>query len=137
MMEARLIVMAVVCLCIAQMAFAKNQSFSFLSNAKEQQFVKILKGVRCSVCKTQSVFDSDTKAAEQMRAQIYELFIQGKSKHQIHQFLRATYGQNILFMPTFGKETLILWFLPIVALFAAGMGVFVFYSKHKLVGNHA
>lgn len=119
MMEARLIFMALVCLCIAQMALAEDQIHAFKNPAAEQQYVKILKGIRCTICQNQSLFESNAKIAVDLRKHIYEMFSAGWSQQQIYAYLRQRYGDHILYMPPFGINTAVLWFAPGILLLAA------------------
>lgn len=106
-MEARLICMALVCLCIAQVAFA---------NDIEQRYIKFLKQVRCSVCQNQSLFESNSAAAATMREKIYAMFKSNMSEAQISAQLRSQYGDAILFMPPVRTDTLALWIGPLTML---------------------
>lgn len=131
MMEARLIFMAVVCLCIAQMAFGKDQSYIFKTQTKQQQFVKILKGIRCNICQNQSVFESNTDVAKDLRQQVFVMFNAGWSRQQIYTQLRKQYGDHILFATPLRFATLSLWFVPMILLFISFYSILNLYNNRR------
>lgn len=116
MMEARLILMAIVCLCIAQMAFATDQNYVFKNINEEQRYISIIKGLRCTICQNQSVFESSTSQAENLRDKVYTMFKAGATKEQIYAQMRLQYGDKILYMPPKRANTALLWFGPIIML---------------------
>lgn len=123
MMEMRLIFMALICLVIAQLAFATDYNFTFKTPQEEQRFIKITKQIRCAVCKTQSLFESETTQAAQMRQQIYDMLTSGMAPEQILNSFRLQYGDAILFMPPWRLNTFLLWSGPIIMLGVAGAAV--------------
>ena len=125
MMEARLIFMALVCLCIAQLAFADQPNYEFKTNKQQRHFTQLIKETRCVICQNQSLFESSSAIASDMRQQIHTMLMSGMSKRQIRNALRARYGDSILFMPPWRASTMALWFGPCVML---GLGLWAFKS---------
>ncbi len=138
MMEVRLIFMALVCLCIAQMALAENHNLTFKDPATELRYVKILKNVRCTICQNQTVFDSNSHQAQNMRTQIHTMLNTRLSDNEIYAQLRAEYGDNVLFMPPLQSNTVLLWLGPIFLLLG---GVFlvrnVVFNRRRLESRYA
>jgi len=83
----------------------------------------LMKEVRCVVCQSQSIDESDAGIATDLRQLIRDEIAGGKSDDDIRRFLVARYGDFILFRPPFKAETLVLWLGPFVVL--AGGLVFV------------
>lgn len=137
MMEARLIFMAIVCLCIAQLAFAQ-EPYPFKSQQAEQRYVRLVKGIRCSVCQNQSLFESNAAIAVQMRSDVHDMLDRGMSDRAIRLQLRKQYGDKIFFMPPIRTSTIILWLGPIIMLLI-GYVAFKNYTlrKHTMAGNYA
>lgn len=119
-MELRLIIMALVCLCIAQLAFATENNYAFSSVQEEQRFIKLTKEIRCSSCQNQNLFDSNASVAFDMRAVIYNMLQEGASDNNVVEYLSARYGDYILFKPRFNLGTLALWLGPLAMLGVAG-----------------
>ncbi|HSX19972.1 MAG TPA: cytochrome c-type biogenesis protein [Gammaproteobacteria bacterium] len=119
MLEARLIFMALICLCIAQLAFAIEPNFAFKSPQEEQRFVKLSKQIRCSVCQNTSIFDSNSQHSGFLREKLYNMLDTDMTDQQILSSLRQDYGAQVSFMPAWGLSTLLLWLGPIFMLGAA------------------
>jgi cytochrome c-type biogenesis protein CcmH len=84
----------------------------------EQRTHDIASQLRCPVCNGESVADSSTPIAQQMRSVIRQDVQAGQSDDQIIASFRASYGDSILLRPPLGGFTAIIWFGPIVALLA-------------------
>ena len=115
-MELRLIIMALICLCIAQLAFAVEDNYPFTSIPEQQRFIKLIKELRCTECQNQTLFDSNASLAQDMRAQIYAMVKAGDTDSNIRDFLSYRYGDYILFNPPWRAGTLLLWLSPLLLL---------------------
>lgn len=93
--------------------------------ALESRARDLMKEVRCVVCQSQSIDESDAGIAVDLRQLIREEIAAGKSDDDIRQFLVARYGDFILFRPPFKAETLVLWLGP----FAVLIGGFFFVIR--------
>lgn len=118
-MELRLIIMAVICLCIAQMAFATEGSYDFATREEEQRFINLTKHLRCAECQNQTLFDSNASLAIDMRTQIYTMLSAGATDDTICDYLSYRYGDYILFKPPFRLNTAALWLGPLLMLLVA------------------
>lgn len=96
---------------------------NFLISAEEQPTVDqqemyqaIIQEVRCLVCQNQSIAESNADLAKDLRAQILEQVIAGKTKNEIKNYLLNRYGDFVLYQPVFSQKTLLLWISPIILL---------------------
>ena len=80
----------------------------------ETQTFQIARQLRCPVCTSESVGDSSSEAAIQMRNIIQEQLGQGKSEAEILAYFQARYGDWILLEPPKRGLHLVVWLLPIV-----------------------
>ena len=78
--------------------------------------------LRCMQCQNQSIADSPVGLAEDLRRDVREQIIAGKSDAQIRESMVARYGNVILFRPPFNPSTAWVWVLPFLLLI---VGVFV------------
>jgi cytochrome c-type biogenesis protein CcmH len=78
--------------------------------------------LRCMQCQNQSIADSPVGLAEDLRRDVREQLIAGKSDQQIRDSMVARYGNIILFRPPFQPSTAWVWILPFLLLL---VGVFV------------
>lgn len=87
---------------------------------------QLAEGLRCPVCTSESVADSNSETALEMRALIDEQITEGRSDEEIIDFFVAAYGDWIITDPPPKGRTLILWVLPVAGL---GLGVAVVFSR--------
>jgi len=78
--------------------------------------------LRCMQCQNQSIADSPVGLAEDLRRDVREQIIAGKTDAQIRDSMVARYGNIILFRPPFTPSTAWVWVLPFLLLL---FGVFV------------
>jgi cytochrome c-type biogenesis protein CcmH len=95
-----------------------------MPNAQMQQrFDDLTHELRCMQCQNQSIADSPVGLASDLRRDVREQILAGKTDAQIRASMVARYGNIILFRPPFEKSTAWVWLLPgfllIVGLFAA------------------
>ena len=94
-------------------------SFSGAANNQELQIEKMRKlaaELRCVVCQNQSLLESDSQIAKDLKELIFEMYISGKSDEEIKEYLVDRYGEFILFRPKFSIHNILLWFAPLVFL---------------------
>ena len=88
----------------------------------------ISKNIRCMVCQNQSIDESNSPLAKDLRILIREKIKQGKNNEEIYEFLTDRYGDFILLKPAFKLNTLVLWFLPFI-FFTIGIFIIFFHNK--------
>jgi cytochrome c-type biogenesis protein CcmH len=95
----------------------------------EQRARDLSREIRCVVCQSQSVAESDADIARELRAMIREQIAAGKSDEEIRGFLVARYGDFVLFDPPFKASTYVLWIGPFAILVLAAIGVALFFRR--------
>ena len=113
-MELRLIFMAIVCLCIAQMAFAIDESYPFKNVREQRRFVQLTKQLRCPTCKSQSLFEANSTTAIKMREQMYYFIVDGMSDRQIRSHFVNQFGEQVLLHTPWHLSALFLWIWPLI-----------------------
>ena len=88
------------------------------------------KGIRCLVCQNQSIDDSDSDLAKDLRRIIRKKIIQGENDNEIIQYLVDKYGNFILMKPPLYQDTYILWISPLL-LMIVGITIMYFTLKRK------
>ncbi|AHC73528.1 ccmH superfamily protein [Candidatus Endolissoclinum faulkneri L5] len=86
--------------------------------------------VRCPVCQNQSIDDSDSELAHDLRLLIRERLMAGESAEQVFEFLVDRYGQFILLKPPKKVSTLLLWYGP-AGLFSLGVVILIFSFSRR------
>ena len=100
-------------------------------SASEELKNKIYKNVRCIVCQGQSIYDSDTDFAIDLKKLISKKLENGENEKQIYDFLISRYGEWIVFNPTLSFHSLALWLVPFIILAIGGFLIFRFNYKKK------
>jgi cytochrome c-type biogenesis protein CcmH len=91
--------------------------------ALEARARALMREIRCVVCQSQSIDESDADIAANLRNIVREQIAAGKSEGEIRDYLTARYGDFVLLKPPFKRSTLVLWLSPFVlALIALGAG---------------
>ena len=65
-------------------------------------------------CQNQSIYDSDSDFANDIKKIVEEKFKQGLSERRIKDYLTERYGEYILFKPYFSTKNLLLWLFPFI-----------------------
>ncbi|CBI76071.1 Cytochrome c-type biogenesis protein ccmH precursor (Cytochrome c-type biogenesis protein cycL) [Bartonella clarridgeiae 73] len=81
--------------------------------------------LRCPVCQNQSIDDSDTSSARDLRLLVRERLKAGDNDQQVINFLVERYGEFILLTPPFNKMTWLLWLSPLIIIII-GLGFILF-----------
>jgi cytochrome c-type biogenesis protein CcmH len=90
--------------------------------AKEREAKSLMETVRCLVCQGQSVADSDSDLAGDMRALIRKRIDAGEKPEAIRAWLVERYGDWITYDPPLSARTGVLWIAPILFL---ALGLFM------------
>ena len=105
----------------AQMS-APPEPLIFANQQQQERFDKLTQELRCLVCQNQNLADSDAPLAHDLRREVHEMLIAGRTNEQIKQFLVQRYGDFVLYRPPVQTNTYLLWLAPLILLLA---GAFV------------
>jgi len=73
---------------------------------------EIGKSLRCVVCQSQSIEESNAPLAQDMRKLVRTRVKEGDSNKQVTEMMRARYGDYVLMKPPFQPSTYFLWLAP-------------------------
>jgi len=85
----------------------------------------ISRGLRCLVCVSETIDESQAPLARDLRLLVRERLKQGESDKEIVDFIVARYGEFVLLRPPFSLKTAALWLSPWLILIAV-MGVVLY-----------
>lgn len=77
--------------------------------AQEARAREISTGLRCPVCRNESIDESHADIARDIRLLVRERIAAGDDDAAVRAAVVARYGEYILLQPTFGGANLILW----------------------------
>jgi cytochrome c-type biogenesis protein CcmH len=90
----------------------------------DQRVHNVASQLKCPVCQGESVADSPSGIAQQMRGVIRKQLQSGKSEQEVVQYFASNYGEQIVWSPPWQGFSLLVWLVPI-ALFIAGIFLLV------------
>jgi cytochrome c-type biogenesis protein CcmH len=96
----------------------------------EQRLAKLSHELRCLKCQNQTLAESPSSIAADLRREIREQIKAGKSDKEITAFLTQRYGDFILYRPRVTPMTYLLWFGPFILLIG-GLIVLFRYVKQR------
>ena len=99
-------------LCVPLVGQAKEATYENDNPEMYQRVMAISGELRCLVCQGQSLADSHSEFAVDMRNQIQEMMEEGKSDREVVDFLVERYGETIRYRPSLNSTTVLLWFGP-------------------------
>ena len=103
-----------------------------LKNKEHESRARIIsKSVRCLVCQNQSIDESDSELAKDLRILIRNKIKEGLSNKEIFNFLTDRYGDFILLKPPLKINTIALWFLPFILLLIGALFIFRHNKRSK------
>lgn len=76
---------------------------------QEARARQISKGLRCLVCRNESIDDSNAGLARDLRLLVRERIVAGDSDDQVVAFIVSRYGEYVLLNPRADGSNLLLW----------------------------
>jgi cytochrome c-type biogenesis protein CcmH len=89
--------------------------------ALQKRYLALSHELRCMQCQNQSIADSPVSLAGDLRREVRDLLIAGKTDDEIRQFMVDRYGDFILFRPRVSARTAWLWAAPFVLILIGGV----------------
>ncbi len=98
--------------------------------ALQARFERIAGELRCLVCQNETIADSNADLAVDLRQQVREMLLAGKSDDAIFDFMTNRYGEFVRFKPPLELKTVFIWGAPFAMLL---LGVIIIYRvvRHR------
>jgi cytochrome c-type biogenesis protein CcmH len=109
------------CFAAAQGVDANGQ---LVDHALQARFERIAGQLRCLVCQNESIADSNVELASDLRRQVREMLVAGKSDDAIFDFMTDRYGEFVRFSPPLEPKTLAIWGAPFIMLLLGGVIIY-------------
>jgi cytochrome c-type biogenesis protein CcmH len=102
--------------------------------AKQEQYLRLTKELRCMQCLNTSIADSQVDLAADLRKEVRDLVNEGKSDDEIRKYMVDRYGEFILFRPLTNARNMWLWLAPVIFLVIGAIVAFrILRQRAKLV----
>jgi cytochrome c-type biogenesis protein CcmH len=127
-------------LCLALLALAVSSHVFAVDitvlpdEALQQRYEGLTHELRCMKCQNNSIADSPAGLAADLRREIKEMLLAGKSDDEIRAFMVQRYGNVILFTPPLKGSSIWVWVLPgLAAVAGLVIAIRVVRRRAKLV----
>lgn len=87
----------------------------------EEQTRMVASELRCPVCQGNSIQDSPSELAQEMKGVVRDQLASGKSPEEVKQYFIAKYGEWILLEPKASGFNLVVYLLPLVVVVVGGL----------------
>jgi cytochrome c-type biogenesis protein CcmH len=91
--------------------------------ALEARMLAITAELRCLVCQNQTIADSHSGLAEDLRREVRDQLRNGASNDDVRRYMVERYGDFVLYRPPVKSTTWLLWAGPALLLLAALVGL--------------
>lgn len=116
----------------AGLAAVKAAPETFSDPAMESRARHLQRQLRCLICQGESIDESNSSFAVDVRRLLREQVAEGKSDQEVLGFFVARYGDAILMKPPLQADTWLLWLAPLVVLGVAGAVAWTTVKKASL-----
>lgn len=89
----------------------------------DDRTLEVARQIQCPVCNGESVADSPSLKAAEMRAVIRQQLAEGRSEQQVLAYFSQVYGSDILESPPQQGFTSLIWIMPVLILLAGTVAV--------------
>jgi cytochrome c-type biogenesis protein CcmH len=116
-------------LLMPNLSFAVEPSEMLADPVKEARARELSKGLRCLVCRNQSIDDSNSGLARDLRVLLRERLTAGDSDEAAMQYLVNRFGDYVLLKPPFKLSTALLWLGPLLLITFGAGGFYLWWRK--------
>ncbi len=97
----------------------------------QERVQAVARTMKCPVCESQSVADSDAAAARAIRSDIARRIDAGESNAEIRTAIADAYGDEIQLTPSASGFAGLVWIVPVVALVLALAGLSAAFARWR------
>ena len=126
-MKTRSLIIIIFLFIFSPVAFAELK----LTKEQDSRATELFKETRCLVCQSQTIYDSNSEMATDLKLYIIEQIIAGKSNYEIENQLVKNYGEWILMTPVFSQSNYFLWFGPFIILLLGAIMMLRYILKNN------
>lgn len=87
----------------------------------DERVERLAQELRCVVCQSQSVAESNAPLAVDMKRHLREGLAAGRSEEELREEMVQRYGEQVLYRPALHGGTAALWFGPLALLAVGGL----------------
>ncbi|EWH00079.1 cytochrome c-type biogenesis protein [Halomonas sp. BC04] len=103
------------------MALAIGEPIAFETEAQQRQYQTLVRELRCTVCQSETIHESNAELAADMRRRVYDMTLAGHDADAIVDFMVQRYGDYVRYRPPLQANTALLWASPFLLLLGGGL----------------
>lgn len=126
-----MILRALLLTLIAGAAWAVEPDEILDDPARESRARDISKGLRCLICRNESIDESDADLARDLRLLVRERIVEGDSDKEVVAFVVERYGEYVLLNPQRKGTNLVLWAAAPVLLLTGLAAAGIFLARRR------
>lgn len=116
---------------IATSALAVEPDEQLADAALEARAREISRDIRCVVCQSENIDDSNAPLARDLRLLVRERLQKGDSDEEVVAFLVDRYGDYVLLKPRLQTNTFLLWLAPAIAGLIGAASLFLVLKRSR------
>ena len=101
----------------------------------DKKYNQIIENLRCLVCQNQSLSESDSNLAKDLRNKVKNMLQIGQTEEEIYKFMSDRYTDYVLYNPPLKKSTWFLWYSPFLILLISLIYLFFVVRKKNISTN--
>lgn len=130
----RILLAAVLVLAAAASTVQAVDPTEMPTPALQERYLALTHELRCMQCQNESIADSPVDLAADLRRQVHDMLLAGKSDDDVRSFMVARYGDFILFRPRMIWRNAWIWATPgVLIIIGAIVAVRILKQRSKLV----
>jgi cytochrome c-type biogenesis protein CcmH len=110
-------------------AFAIDTAPAFEDPAQQARYERLARELRCLVCRSETIMDSNVQLANDLRRQLRELILAGKTDEEILRYMTDRYGDYVRYKPPVVPRTWLLWAAPVLLVLGGGIAAAIVISR--------
>jgi len=131
-MTMRALILSLALAAVALPAAAVQPDEVLADPVLEERARELSKGLRCLVCRNESIDESNAELARDLRILVRERLVAGDSDDEVIRYLVDRYGEFVLLKPTLTGSNLVLWIAgPAMLLLAGGIAAIYLRSRRR------
>ena len=116
---------------LAATAAAVDSGQRFQDPAEQARYERLIRDLRCLVCRSESIADSNATLAADLRREVEAQMRAGHTDAEIFDFMTERYGDFVLMRPPVVPRTWLLWAAPALLL-AGGIVVVLVVVRRRV-----
>ena len=123
------LILALALILSAPFAYAVQPDEVLPDPAMEQRARDISAGLRCLVCRNESIDDSNASLARDLRLLVRERLVAGDTDDETIEYIVDRYGEFVLLRPPLNAGNLALWLSGPILLIIGGATAFIYIRR--------